>query len=109
MHLENIPFSNTDWNSIAATRHEGEHGHAIWRTIEIGNVRVRMVEYTPGYRADHWCGRGHVVLVLEGLLETELKDGRTFVTSAGMSYHVGNDDGEHRSRTLTGVKLFIVD
>jgi hypothetical protein len=82
---------------------------AIWRTLEIGNIRVRIVEYSPGYSADHWCTRGHVLLVLEGELSTELKDGRKFVLRSGMTYQVASDAEPHRSSTRTGAKLFIVD
>jgi hypothetical protein len=82
---------------------------AYWRTLEIGNIRVRMVEYSPGYFADHWCSRGHVLLVLEGELFTELKDGRTFKLTPGISYQVADGLEPHRSHTETGAKLFIVD
>jgi hypothetical protein len=82
---------------------------AYWRTFEMGNIRVRMVEYTQGYMADHWCPRGHVLLVMQGELHTELKDGRTFTLTSGMSYQVADDTDLHRSSTSTGVRLFIVD
>jgi hypothetical protein len=110
MKIPALPFTVTDWSQIAATTHAGECGQAFWRTLDIGDVRVRMVEYTPGYLADHWCDRGHVLYVLEGELETELRDGRSFTLRAGMSYQVSDfGDAAHRSSTKTGAKLFIVD
>ena len=109
MNIQGIPFMTTDWNSISATSHPGETGSASWRTLEVGNVRVRIVEYSSWYKADHWCSRGHVLLVLEGELETELKDGRKFTLLPGMSYQVATDAEPHRSSTLAGAKLFIVD
>ncbi len=109
MHIDGVPFGTTDWSTIAPTEHPGETGKAYWRTLEIGNIRVRMVEYTPGYLADHWCSRGHVLLVLEGELVTELKDGRSFVLKTGTSYQVADGAEPHRSHTETGAKLFIVD
>ncbi len=109
MNLENIPFMTTDWSTISPTEHKGETGMAIWRSLEVGNVRVRMVEYSAGYLADHWCSRGHVLLILEGELVTELKDGRKFVMSKGMSYQVASDAEPHRSSTKGGARLFIVD
>jgi hypothetical protein len=109
MKIENVPFLATDWNQVAPTEHHGEKGKAIWRTLEVGNIRVRMVEYTSGYIADHWCSRGHVLLVLEGELITELKDGRTFTLSAGMTYQVATDAEAHRSISPQGARLFIVD
>ena len=109
MKIADVPFGTTDWSKIEPTGHPGETGTALWRTLEIGNIRVRMVEYSPGYRADHWCSRGHVLLVLEGELVTELADGRKFVLTPGTSYQVADDLNPHRSYTETGAKLFIVD
>ncbi len=109
MKIENVPFCTIDWSAVAPTEHAGVTGKAYWRTLEVGNLRVRMVEYTPGYLADHWCKRGHVLLVLEGELWTELADGRKFHMTPGMSYQVSDDLNPHRSSTATGAKLFIVD
>jgi quercetin dioxygenase-like cupin family protein len=109
MHLSGIPFETVDWSTVPATEHPGEHGVARWRTRAWGALRVRMVEYSPGYVSDHWCEKGHVLLVLEGELRTELRDGRSFVLRAGTSYQVDDHDGAHRSRTEGGARLFIVD
>jgi quercetin dioxygenase-like cupin family protein len=109
MKIQNVPFHTTDWSKVDATDHPGETGLARWRTVEVGNVRVRMVEYSPGYVADHWCERGHVILVLEGELVTELRDGRRFVLTPGVSYQVADRDGAHRSVSPKGARLFIVD
>jgi len=109
MHLQNIPFATTDWASIPREEKSAEAGQAFWRTQTFGDVRVRMVEYTPGYVSDHWCVKGHVLLCLSGELHTELEDGRQFTLTAGMSYQVGNDMEGHRSSTSVGAKLFIVD
>ena len=109
MRMDDIPFGTTDWNEVETTEHAGETGVARWRTRQFGSVRVRMVEYSAGYRADHWCERGHILYVLEGELVTELKDGRTFKLKAGMSYQVGDEQEPHRSHTDVGAKLFVVD
>lgn len=109
MQLTAIPFGTTDWSSIEVTTHPGETGTAYWRTCQFGEIRVRQVEYSPGYLADHWCRKGHILLCLEGQLETELEDGRVFTLSAGMSYQVGDNAEAHRSSTLVGARLFIVD
>ncbi len=109
MKIQDVPFCLMDWSQVAPSEHPGEAGKALWRTLEIGNLRVRMVEYTPGYLADHWCSRGHVLLVLEGELVTELQDGRTFTLKPGVSYQVADGAEPHRSHTTTGAKLFIVD
>jgi len=107
--LEQIPFGTTDWASVAPTEHFGDTGKAVWRTREFGGIRVRMVEYSPGYLADHWCSKGHILLVVEGELDTELADGRRFTLKSGMSYQVADGAEPHRSRTQCGAKLFIVD
>lgn len=107
--IENLPFMTTDWSKISKTHHSGITGSASWQTMEVGNIRVRMVEYTAGYLADHWCSRGHVILVLDGELITELEDGRIFTLLPGMSYQVASDAEPHRSSTSKGAKLFIVD
>ena len=109
MNMKNIPFGTTKWEQISPTEHKGETGFALWRTQQFDNIRVRMVEYSPGYRADHWCIKGHILLCLEGELHTELADGREFVLTPGSSYQVADEAEAHRSYTLTGVKLFIVD
>jgi quercetin dioxygenase-like cupin family protein len=109
MKLENIPFGTTDWSNVSRTEHKGEAGTAYWRTQDFGGIRVRMVEYTPGYVADHWCSKGHILLCLEGELETELEDGRRVMLTPGMSYQVADGVEPHRSRTTVGARLFIVD
>ena len=110
MKLPDNPFTVVDWTTIETTEHPGETGKALWRTLAMGDIRIRQVEYSPGYLADHWCDRGHILYVLEGELETELRDGRRFVLKPGMSYQVSDyGDPAHRSSTRTGAKLFIVD
>jgi hypothetical protein len=109
MKIENVPFGVTDWGAVPRTEHAGATGTAWWRTREFGGIRVRMVEYSPEYLADHWCSRGHILLVLGGELVTELQDGSSHVLTAGQSYQVADDAAPHRSRTTTGARLFIVD
>lgn len=109
MNMHDIPFGTTDWTAVPRTEHRGERGVARWRTRQFGGIRVRMVEYSPGYLADHWCEKGHILLCLEGELHTALKDGRMFVLRPGMSYQVADGAEPHRSFTDTGATLFIVD
>lgn len=109
MEMKNIPFGTTHWSDIVPTQHKGETGMALWRTQQFNSIRVRLVEYSAGYRADHWCKKGHILLCLEGELHTELSDGRTFTLTPGVSYQVADDAEAHRSHTITGAKLFIVD
>ena len=105
MQIENLPFEVTDWTTVAPTEHLGESGLAIWRTNHFGPIRVRMVEYSAGYLADHWCSKGHILLCIEGELHTEIKDGRTFTLKPGMSYQVADNAEPHRSSAPWGAKL----
>lgn len=109
MRMSDIPFGTTDWSTIEPTVHPGDTGIAHWRTRNFGDIRVRFVEYSAGYLADHWCEKGHILLCIEGELETELADGRKFVLKPGMSYQVADHAEPHRSSTAIGAKLFIVD
>jgi hypothetical protein len=109
MDISAIPFGVTDWSAEPRTEHKGERGTSYWRTRQFGPIRVRMIEYTPGYLADHWCSKGHILLCTEGELHTDLKDGRRFTLKPGMSYQVSDGGEPHRSYTEVGAKLFVVD
>ena len=109
MEISGIPFGTTDWSQIEPEERQGERGKALWRTRTFGAIRVRMVEYTPGYVANHWCSKGHILLCLDGELHTELEDGRRFSLRPGMSYQVADHAEAHRSSTEVGARLFIVD
>lgn len=103
-------FLAIDWATVPATRHAGTMGHAEWRTLTVGDMRVRRVDYSLGYVADHWCDRGHVLFVITGEIINELADGRRNVLAAGSSYIVSDHgDAAHRSLSPTGAQLFIVD
>jgi hypothetical protein len=113
MRMSEIPFGTTDWAAIAPTSHPGDAGVATWRTCTFGPtdnpIRVRMVDYSPGYESDHWCQKGHVLFCVAGELDTRLADGRTFRLTPGMSYQVADGAEPHRSSTAVGATLFIVD
>lgn len=104
-----LQFTTCDWDNVPVTEHLGETGAAYWRTQQYDGVRVRMVRYTPGYLADHWCERGHVLLVLSGTLVTEIAGAENVTLRTGMTYAVADGASSHRSRTSTGATLFIVD
>ena len=104
-----IPFQTIDWNTIDREEHKGETGIAWWQTLQFDDLRIRMVEYTKGYMADHWCRKGHIVHCLEGEFISELQTGEKFHLSKGMSYIVSDEMSSHRSHTKHGVKLLIID
>ena len=109
MQINNIPFGTTDWSSVEATTHMGDTGVATWRTRQFGDIRVRLVEYSPGYLADHWRQKGHILFCVDGELGTDLADGRSFTLTPGMSYQLADGAEPHRSHTAKGARLFIVD
>ena len=109
MKMSGFFFTTTDWSQVVPSEHPGETGMALWRTQSFGDIRVRMVEYSPGYSADHWCAKGHVILCLEGQLETVLADGTHFTLKPGESYQASDGEPGHRSSTKAGARLFIVD
>ena len=109
MNANNIPFQVTDWTLIPAIEHKGETGSAFWRTLQFGDLRVRMVEYSKNYKADHWCEKGHIIFCIEGQMTTELLNGQVYEMTKGMSYQVSDDLSTHRTFSNEGVKLFIVD
>jgi quercetin dioxygenase-like cupin family protein len=109
MIIKNIPFEATDWSNIKSERHNGESGYADWKVKQYSDIRVRVVEYSPGYKADHWCAKGHILYCIEGSMTTELKDGRIIELKKGMSYQVEDENYPHSSHTEEGAKLFIVD
>jgi hypothetical protein len=109
MQNKNIPFQIIDWNLVPKTEHKGYSGLALWRTIQFEGLRIRIVEYSKGYLADHWCKKGHIVHCLEGEFVTELEGGEKSVMKTGMTYVVTDDLSSHRSSTQNGVKLLIID
>ena len=109
MKMSAIPFGVTDWADVPREEHSAQAGRTFWRTRTFGDIRVRMVEYTAGYEADHWCEKGHILYCVSGELVTELADGRSFVLKPGMSYQVADGAEPHRSRSPQGATLFIVD
>jgi quercetin dioxygenase-like cupin family protein len=109
MKIELFPFQTLDWSSIATEEHHGITGTAWWKIFKMGDIRIRMVEYSANYFADHWCNKGHIIYCISGEMITELEDGREFILSAGMTYQVGDNSDAHRSRSANGCSLFIVD
>jgi hypothetical protein len=105
----NINFQIVNWNLIEMIKHTGETGDAFWKTIHFDGLRIRIVEYSKGYLADHWCKKGHIVHCLEGDFVTELESGNKFSLKKGMTYIVSDDLSSHRSFSEYGVTLLIID
>lgn len=105
----NIPFQTIDWSLIPKTEHSGETGTAYWRTVQLPGLRIRIVEYSAGYMADHWCRKGHIVHCLEGEVISESGDGKHSLLTQGMTYIVTDEMSSHRSVTKNGAILLIID
>ena len=109
MNFENITYQTIDWAFIPKTEHPGEKGKAFWQTLQFEGLRIRIVEYSPGYIADHWCQKGHIVHCLEGEVYSELHNNDIHILEKGMTYVVSDGMSLHRSKTTTGCKLLIID
>jgi hypothetical protein len=104
-----IPFQTTDWSAIPCIIYKGETSEAHWRTLQFGGLRLRMVDYLPGYKADHWCAKGHIIYCIEGEMLTTLSDGNNHILRKGMTYQVSDNMSLHKSETINGAKLLIID
>ncbi len=109
MKILQHPFKTFNWQKIEKIKYPGEKGFAHWQTVMMGDIRIRMVEYSVGYIADHWCNKGHVIYCIKGKMTTALQDGRKMKLKKGMTYHVGDNSEAHRTSSKKGCKLFIVD
>jgi quercetin dioxygenase-like cupin family protein len=109
MVIPSFPFQIINWSLVPAERHNGEQSHADWQVMQVGNIRIRRLQYAPGYKADHWCKKGHIIHCLEGSMTTELDDGRLMLLEKGSTYIVGDNCEAHRTFTDQGCILFVVD
>ena len=107
--MNNINFTSINWENVPKTEHIGETGISFWQTLQFDGIRMRIVEYSANYLADHWCTKGHIVHCLEGEFESELQNGEIFKLSKGMTYIVSDELSSHRSFSSNGVKLLIID
>ena len=104
-----IPFQVTDWSTIEAISQKGTTGSSFVRVKEYDFLKVRMVEYSPNYEADHWCEKGHIAYCVEGELEINLSDGSSNILIEGTSFQVSDNISSHKVRSKKGAKLFIID
>jgi len=109
MAQHNIPFQAVDWSTMKNIEFPGQTGSAFWKTLQLPGLRIRIVTYSAGYIADHWCQKGHIVHCLEGELITEHENGEQYLLKEGMTYVVSDDLSSHRSVAAKEVKLLIID
>ena len=104
-----IPFQNIDWSSIDKVEYKGETGVAFWQTLQLPGLRIRLVEYSAGYLADHWCRKGHVVHCLRGEFVSEMETGEKVRLGKNDTYVVSDEASSHRSCSKDGALLLIID
>ena len=109
LEMPPIPYQTIDWNTIPQTEHPGTTGTSFWKTIQLPGIRLRMVEYSKDYLADHWCQKGHIVHCLEGEFISEMENGDKTIMTKGMTYIVSDNLSSHRSISENGAILFITD
>ncbi len=109
MKFGNVPFTVTDWTKLSSVGIRGERGKAVSKELNQGSARVRLVDYSADYKSDHWCTKGHIVLVLEGDLTIELNDGMSYELEGDMSLQVGDDVVPHLVRSKGGARVIIFD
>ena len=109
MKIENIPFQHINWDDVDVTEIPGITGTALSKIWEMGNVRVRLVQYLPEYEANHWCHRGHVILLLAGQLQVIFEDGRLSNIQVGESFVLADNQEAHKIASIDGATVFIVD
>jgi len=107
--MYSIDFTSTDWSNIEKKEYPGTTGNAFWRTQLLDGLRVRIVDYSENYLADHWYQKGHIVHCIEGEFISEMENGKSMVMKKGMTYIVSDDLSSHRSLTKTGTQLLIID
>jgi hypothetical protein len=107
--MNNIAFEKIDWDNVEKVAYTGETGMAYWQTKMYDGLRVRLVTYSAGYVADHWCKKGHIVHCLQGEFVSELEDGNKFMLAEGMSYIVSDEMSSHKSIAVNEVLLLIID
>lgn len=99
-----IDFAALDWMEWA------DVGTGRAKTALVPGTRIRLVQFSPGFRQTTWCDRDHVGYVLEGEMLTEFEDGRTiaFRKGDGIVILAGR---KHRSTNVGDgpVTLFVVE
>jgi hypothetical protein len=108
--FEESLFYSIDWDMFKTKKYKGESGSSYWRTVEMDGFRLRMVDYSPGFRSDHFCCKGHIILVEEGMLSLKMNSGGIVNIEKGMSLLIGDSIRDsHQAFTNEGARVFIVD
>jgi quercetin dioxygenase-like cupin family protein len=62
----NVAFPDLPWTA---------GNHPLEKKQQGAGRPLAMLEFAPGFSDPNWCERSHVILVLRGALELELRDG----------------------------------
>lgn len=109
MKLADFQTGMTDWAGVPVTEHPGAQGVARVRAVTLGEVQLRRIVYSAGYLADHWCSKGHIVVVLEGELTMEHRDGAAVRLGSESVYYTADEAGAHRARSQEGATVLVLD
>ena len=103
-----LPLS-FDWDSIPTQKIDGETGFCTIKTKTLGEIKIRHIEYSANYSADHWCDKGHIVFIIDGELKIEHKDNSIHTLQGGMTYLIGDNTLAHQAKSKLGAKALIID
>jgi hypothetical protein len=109
MLIPDHPFFTTDWREIESETISGETGIVIQKIKFVGDIRIRMLDYSANYLADHWCTKGHIIQCLEGEIQLVFDNGKESTLMSGMTFAVGDESSSHKTFSKNGCKLFIID
>ncbi len=107
--MMNILFQTIDRTSVEKSEHKGETGTAYLQTVQSERLRIRILEYSDRYSADHWCQKGDIVHCLESEFMSELSTCEKIKLTQGETYVVSDELSSHRSVSAGGVKLLMID
>ena len=57
----------------------------------------------------HWCQKGHDIQCLHGKFISELSTGEKIKMTTGETYAVSDELSAHRSNSVSGVKLLVIE
>ena len=109
MTIKNFLPISFDWNIIPTQKNNGKTGFCLIRTHTLGEIKIRHIEYSANYSADHWCDKGHIVFIIDGELRIEHKDNSIHTLHGGMTYLIGDNTLAHKAKSEFGAKALIID
>ena len=104
-----IPFTVTDWTLLPPVDEKGITGLASIKTVNLGDIILRQIEYSSNYEADHFCQKGHIVYCISGSIQIQLSDNSIHTIATGNTFQVSDDASSHKLYSKEGAKVFVTD